>query len=38
MAADITQREALTHLGASTAEAVARVLEMFVPARSSAAT
>jgi flagellar motor switch protein FliN/FliY len=28
---DITQREALTHLGASTAEAVARVLEMFVP-------
>lgn len=31
MATDITQREALTHLGASTAEAVARVLEMFVP-------
>jgi flagellar motor switch protein FliN/FliY len=31
MAADITQREALTRLGASTAEAVARVLEMFAP-------
>jgi flagellar motor switch protein FliN len=31
MATDVTQREALTHLGASTAEAVARVLEMFVP-------
>lgn len=31
MASDVTQREALTHLGASTAEAVARVLEMFVP-------
>jgi flagellar motor switch protein FliN len=31
MATDVTQREALTQLGASTAEAVARVLEMFVP-------
>jgi flagellar motor switch protein FliN len=31
VAVDITRREALTHLGASTAEAVARVLEMFVP-------
>lgn len=31
MASDISAREALTHLGASTAEAVARVLEMFVP-------
>src|SRR5579875_1794597 len=31
MATDVTQREALTHLGASTAEAVARALEMFVP-------
>jgi flagellar motor switch protein FliN/FliY len=31
VAADITQREALTRLGASTAEAVARVLEMFAP-------
>ena len=31
MASDVTQREALAHLGASTAEAVARVLEMFVP-------
>jgi flagellar motor switch protein FliN/FliY len=31
MASEVTQREALTHLGASTAEAVARVLEMFVP-------
>jgi flagellar motor switch protein FliN len=31
VATDITQREALTHLGASTAEAVARVLEQFVP-------
>src|SRR5579875_648881 len=31
MASDVTQREALTHLGASTAEAVARVLEMFAP-------
>ncbi len=31
MAVEITQQEALTHLGASTAEAVARVLEMFVP-------
>lgn len=31
MATEITQQEALTHLGASTAEAVARVLEMFVP-------
>jgi flagellar motor switch protein FliN/FliY len=31
MASDVSQREALTHLGASTAEAVARVLEMFVP-------
>jgi flagellar motor switch protein FliN/FliY len=31
MATDISQREALTHLGASTAEAVARVLEIFVP-------
>ena len=31
MASDVTQREALIHLGASTAEAVARVLEMFVP-------
>ncbi|HWD70305.1 MAG TPA: FliM/FliN family flagellar motor switch protein [Solirubrobacteraceae bacterium] len=31
MASDVTQREALTHLGASTAEAVARVLDMFVP-------
>jgi flagellar motor switch protein FliN len=31
VATDITQREALTQLGASTAEAVARVLEMFVP-------
>ena len=31
MASDVSQREALAHLGASTAEAVARVLEMFVP-------
>ena len=31
MANDVTQREALAHLGASTAEAVARVLDMFVP-------
>jgi flagellar motor switch protein FliN len=31
MALDVTQREALTHLGASTAEAVARILELFVP-------
>jgi flagellar motor switch protein FliN/FliY len=31
MATDVSQREALTHLGASTAEAVARVLDMFVP-------
>jgi flagellar motor switch protein FliN len=31
VASDVTQREALIHLGASTAEAVARVLEMFVP-------
>ncbi|HTW12152.1 MAG TPA: chemotaxis protein CheC, partial [Solirubrobacteraceae bacterium] len=31
MASDITQREALMHLGASTAEAAARVLESFVP-------
>ncbi len=31
MASDVTQHEALIHLGASTAEAVARVLEMFVP-------
>jgi flagellar motor switch protein FliN len=31
MASDISQREALIHLGASTAEAVARVLEQFVP-------
>lgn len=31
MASDVSQREALLHLGASTAEAVARVLEMFVP-------
>lgn len=31
MASDVSQREALSHLGASTAEAVARVLEMFVP-------
>jgi flagellar motor switch protein FliN len=31
VATDITQREALIQLGASTAEAVARVLEMFVP-------
>ncbi|HEX3802941.1 MAG TPA: FliM/FliN family flagellar motor switch protein [Solirubrobacteraceae bacterium] len=31
MSVDVTRREALTHLGASTAEAVARVLEMFVP-------
>jgi flagellar motor switch protein FliN len=31
MASDVSQREALTHLGASTAEAVARVLEMFAP-------
>ena len=31
MASDVTQHEALLHLGASTAEAVARVLEMFVP-------
>jgi flagellar motor switch protein FliN len=31
MASDVSQREALTHLGASTAEAVARVLDMFVP-------
>ena len=31
MASDVSQREALIHLGASTAEAVARVLEMFVP-------
>jgi flagellar motor switch protein FliN/FliY len=31
MAAEITPREALTRLGASTAEAVARVLEMFAP-------
>ena len=31
MASEVSQREALAHLGASTAEAVARVLEMFVP-------
>lgn len=31
MAVDVSRNEALTHLGASTAEAVARVLEMFVP-------
>lgn len=31
MASEVSQREALSHLGASTAEAVARVLEMFVP-------
>jgi flagellar motor switch protein FliN len=31
MAIEVSQREALTHLGASTAEAVARVLDMFVP-------
>ncbi len=31
MAIEVTQREALTHLAASTAEAVARVLEQFVP-------
>jgi flagellar motor switch protein FliN len=31
MASEVSQREALTHLGASTAEAVARILEMFVP-------
>jgi flagellar motor switch protein FliN/FliY len=31
MATEVSQREALTHLGASTAEAVARVLDMFVP-------
>jgi flagellar motor switch protein FliN len=31
MASDVSQREALAHLGASTAEAVARVLDMFVP-------
>ena len=31
MPADATHREALTHLGASTAEAVARVLDTFVP-------
>ncbi len=31
MTTEISQTEALTHLGASTAEAVARVLEMFVP-------
>lgn len=31
MAADITPREALTRLGASTAEAIARTLEMFAP-------
>ena len=31
MADDITPREALTRLGASTAEAIARTLEMFVP-------
>ncbi len=31
MAAEITPREALVRLGASTAEAVARVLEMFAP-------
>lgn len=31
MAIEVSQREALTHLGASTAEAVARVLEMFSP-------
>ena len=31
MASDVTQHEALIHLGASTAEAVARVLEMFAP-------
>ena len=31
MAAEITPREALSRLGASTAEAVARVLEMFAP-------
>jgi flagellar motor switch protein FliN len=31
VAIEITQREALTQLGASTAEAVARVLEMFAP-------
>jgi flagellar motor switch protein FliN/FliY len=31
VASDVSQREALMHLGASTAEAVARVLDMFVP-------
>jgi flagellar motor switch protein FliN len=31
MASEVSQREALAHLGASTAEAVARVLDMFVP-------
>jgi flagellar motor switch protein FliN/FliY len=31
VASDVSQHEALLHLGASTAEAVARVLEMFVP-------
>ena len=31
MASDVSQREALAHLGAATAEAVARVLEQFVP-------
>ena len=31
MPAEITPREALSRLGASTAEAVARVLEMFAP-------
>jgi len=31
MSSEVTQREALIQLGASTAEAVARVLEMFVP-------
>jgi flagellar motor switch protein FliN len=31
MASEVSQREALLHLGASTAEAVARVLDMFVP-------
>lgn len=31
MAAEVTPREALAQLGASTAEAVSRVLEMFVP-------
>jgi flagellar motor switch protein FliN len=31
MSVEVTRREALTHLGASTAEAVARVLEQFVP-------